>query len=51
MNSGLLLDEVLNNVFDSFRPTIPYDRIGLALLDDGMHKVHGTVVPVRRARD
>jgi len=34
VNAGLLLDEVLNYVYDSFRPMIPYDRIGLALLED-----------------
>lgn len=33
INSGLILDEVLDNVFTSFRPIIPYDRIGLALID------------------
>ncbi len=39
VNAGLLVDEVLNNVFESFRPTIPYNRIGLALLDDELRTV------------
>lgn len=33
INSGLLLDEVLDYIFDGFRPLIPYDRIGLSLLE------------------
>ncbi len=34
INAGLILDEVLNQVYDSFRPLIPYDRIGLSLLEE-----------------
>ena len=34
INSGMLLDDVLNSVFESFRPIIPYDRIGCALIED-----------------
>jgi len=34
INTGLNLAEVLDLVFDSFRPIIPYDRIGIALLSD-----------------
>jgi signal transduction histidine kinase len=34
INAGLLLDEVLENVYEDFRALIPYDRIGLALLED-----------------
>jgi len=34
INSGMLLDEVLNYVFESFRPIIPYDRIGCALIEE-----------------
>jgi signal transduction histidine kinase len=34
INSGLVLDEILDQVFDSFRPLIPYDRIGVALVED-----------------
>lgn len=30
---GLYRDEVLNSIYDSFRPLIPYDRIGCALLE------------------
>lgn len=32
-NAGVVLDEILDHIFDSFRPLIPYDRIGLALLE------------------
>jgi two-component sensor histidine kinase len=34
INSGLVLDEVLDHVFESFRPVIPYERIGFSLLVD-----------------
>jgi len=34
INAGLVLDEVLERVFESFRPIIPYDRIGFALLEE-----------------
>jgi len=34
INSGMLLEEVLNYTYDSFRPIIPYDRIGFALLEN-----------------
>jgi len=34
INAGLILDDILDHVFESFRTLIPYDRIGLALLDD-----------------
>jgi len=34
INAGLLLDEVLDHVYNSFRPVIPYDRIGFSLLED-----------------
>jgi hypothetical protein len=34
VNSGLLLDQVLDYVFESFDPIIPYDRIGVTLLED-----------------
>ena len=30
----VILDALMDSVFDSFRPTIPYHRIGLALLDE-----------------
>ena len=33
VNAGLLLDEVLDQVYASFRPLIPYDRIGFSLLE------------------
>ncbi len=35
INAGLILDEVLAHVYDSFRPIIPYDRIGFSLIEDG----------------
>jgi signal transduction histidine kinase len=35
INSGLLVNEVLEQVYSSFRTLIPYDRIGLALIEDG----------------
>ncbi|MBI3244537.1 MAG: GAF domain-containing protein [Chloroflexi bacterium] len=36
VNAGLLLDEVLDNVYRNFRSVIPYNRIGVSLLtDDG----------------
>jgi len=34
INAGLMLDEVLNQVYESFRPLIPYDRIGFSLLEE-----------------
>ncbi len=33
INSGLMLDDVLDRLFDSFREIIPYDRIGFSLLE------------------
>jgi signal transduction histidine kinase len=38
INAGLLLDDVLDNVFEGFRGIIPFDRIGFSLIDaDGDH--------------
>jgi len=45
INAGLVLDEVLVRVFDSFRPIIPYNRIGFALLEQ-----NDTVVRARWAK-
>lgn len=45
INAGLLLDEVLDHVFESFRTIIPYDRIGISLLEKD-----GTVLRSRWAR-
>jgi len=32
-NAGFVLDQILNQLYDSFRPLIPYERISLALLE------------------
>lgn len=45
INLGLMLDEVLNHVFESFRPVIPYDRIGYAQVEED-----GRIVRARWAR-
>jgi len=45
INAGLTLDEVLDLVFESFRPIIPYERIGFSLLEED-----GTIVKERWAR-
>jgi signal transduction histidine kinase len=45
INAGLTLDEVLDLVFESFRPLIPYDRIGFSLLEED-----GQVARARWAR-
>lgn len=34
INQGLLLDEILDGVFDSFHGVIPYNRIGFSLIVD-----------------
>lgn len=34
VNPGALLDDVLQQVHDTFRTILPYERVGLALLDD-----------------
>lgn len=45
VNSGLILDEVLNHVYDAFRGVIPYDRIGFSLIEE-----NGMTVRARWAR-
>jgi diguanylate cyclase (GGDEF)-like protein len=45
VNSGLLLPEICDHVYDSFSELLPYDRIGLALVDPG-----GKTVTARWAR-
>ena len=35
VNEGLLIEEVLDHVYENFFSLIPYDRIGLSLLEDG----------------
>lgn len=38
INKGVILDEVLDNVYESFKDLIPYDRIGFALIEgDGKY--------------
>lgn len=34
INAGLLLDDVLNHVYDAFDPLLPFDRIGFSLLEE-----------------
>ncbi len=34
VNSGVMLEEILNHTYDSFRSLIPFDRMGLSLLED-----------------
>jgi diguanylate cyclase (GGDEF)-like protein len=38
VTAGLFLDDVLNRVYGSFRPLIPYNRIGCALLNEDKTK-------------
>ena len=45
INAGLLLDTVLDHVFDSFHSLLPYNRIGFSLLEE-----EGRVVRARWAR-
>ena len=33
VNTGIMLEEVLDRVYELFRPILPYDRIGFSLLD------------------
>ncbi len=42
INSAVLPEEVLQHVFDSFRPTIPYDRIGFAVITGDGQSVRAT---------
>lgn len=35
VNSGVFFDEVLDHVFETFEQIIPYDRIGVALIEEG----------------
>lgn len=45
INAGLLLDDILDNVYDDFRALIPYNRIGFSLIDEA-----GGTVTARWAR-
>lgn len=35
VNEGILLEDVLERIYQDFRGLIPYDRIGLAMIEDG----------------
>ena len=54
VNSGLLVEDVLQHIFDSFRTIIPYDRLGCALLDQEGTTVHSiwarTLAPNMRVK-
>ena len=39
INAGFVLDEVVSQIYDSFRSLIPFDRIGLALIEEGGQSV------------
>jgi len=39
VNSGLLLDDVLDKIYSDFREHIPYDRIGCSLIDGDGRRV------------
>ncbi|HMO59007.1 MAG TPA: ATP-binding protein [Roseiflexaceae bacterium] len=45
LNAGLLLDDILDHVYTDFRPLIPYDRIGFAMIEK-----EGSIVRARWAR-
>jgi signal transduction histidine kinase len=45
INAGLLLDDVLNHVYESFKALIPYDRIGFSLIED-----NGSIIKAYWAR-
>lgn len=34
VNSGLTLAEIMDNIYDQFKPLIPYTRLGLSLIDE-----------------
>jgi len=39
VNRGLFLEEILNYLYESFRPMLPYDRIGCSLITQGTDTV------------
>jgi diguanylate cyclase (GGDEF)-like protein len=45
VSAPVILDRLMDSVFDSFRGKVPYDRIGLALLEEG-----GSLVRTRWVR-
>lgn len=48
INAGVLLDEVLDHVYATFRRFIPYDRIGFSFLEES--RLHGKIVKAHWAR-
>lgn len=50
INEGLFLDDVLNHVYETFRPIIPYDRIGFALLENHPEKKNDPIIRAYWAR-
>ena len=40
INHGLMLDEILGNVYDAFKGIIPYERIGFSLIDESSNTVY-----------
>jgi signal transduction histidine kinase len=39
MNSGLMLEDILENIYRDFKQIIPYNRLGLALIEEGGSRV------------
>jgi transcriptional regulator with GAF, ATPase, and Fis domain len=39
ISAGMILEEVLDQIYDSFRSVIPYHRLGLALLAEGRSSI------------
>jgi signal transduction histidine kinase len=44
INAGLLLHEVVDHIFESFHTIIPYDRIGVALIDEDKNLVEACCI-------
>jgi len=40
INAGLMLDEIMERIFTDFRQIIPYNRIGLSLIENGIVCAH-----------
>ena len=50
VNAGLVLEEILDQIFDSFQSIIPYDRIGCSMLEDEGRTVQSDLGSVARCR-